>query len=125
QIINSDVRDFVLLAQKLGEPVSGQANAILHAFQAERAYIYVAAIAKKPEPQPPELLADLRSASEEINNIRENNRASPFFNHLSAVAEGIMALGWFFESKPVDYVKETFGSAQFYGNRVLKDFKEK
>lgn len=104
-----------------------QAKAILRAFEAERTYILVAAKAKKPDnpSQSAELLADLRSASEEINNIRENNRPSPLFNHLSAVAEGIMALGWFFESKPVDFVKETFGSSQFYGNRVLKEQKEK
>ncbi|KAI5278784.1 hypothetical protein KEM54_004435, partial [Ascosphaera aggregata] len=124
-IINGDVKEFVELGKKIGEPVSGQAKAMMRAFQAERTYIYVAAKAKKPESQPPELLADLRSASEEINNVRENNRPSPLFNHLSAVAEGIMALGWFFESKPVDFVKETFSSAQFYGNRVLKDHKEK
>ncbi|KZZ95229.1 CAP protein [Ascosphaera apis ARSEF 7405] len=126
-IINTDVKEFVELGEKLGEPVSGQAKAILRAFEAERTYILVAAKAKKPDnpSQSAELLADLRSASEEINNIRENNRPSPLFNHLSAVAEGIMALGWFFESKPVDFVKETFGSSQFYGNRVLKEQKEK
>jgi adenylyl cyclase-associated protein len=34
-------------------------------------------------------------------------------------------MGWFFEVKPVDFVKEMLGSAQFYGNRVLKEYKEK
>ncbi|KAI5310039.1 hypothetical protein KEM55_001882 [Ascosphaera atra] len=125
ELINNEVKAFVEAAEKLGEPVAEQSKAIKRAFEAERTYLYVAAKARKPDTQPPELLADLRNASEEINNIRENNRPSPLFNHLSAVAEGVMCLGWFFESKPVDFIKEALGSSQFYGNRVLKDYKEK
>ena len=29
-----------------------------------------------------------------IQEFREKNRASPFFNHLSAISESIPALGW-------------------------------
>lgn len=67
----------------------------------------------------------LHNASDTINNIRESNRASPLFNHLSAVAEGIVALGWFFEPKPADFVTEIVGGIQYYGNKVLKEYKEK
>lgn len=81
--------------------------------------------AKKPDPHPQELLADLRKSSEAINNIRESNRGSPFFNHLSAVAEGVVPLGWFFETRPADFVTESFAGSQFYGNRVLKEYKGK
>jgi adenylyl cyclase-associated protein len=70
-------------------------------------------------------MTDLHKASDCINNIRESNRASPLFNHLSAVSEGIVALGWFFETKPATFVEEMIGGIQYYGNKVLKDFKEK
>lgn len=102
-----------------------KSKAVLQAFQAERTYIYVATKAKKPEPHPPELMTELHKASDTINNLRESNRASPLFNHLSAVAEGIVALGWFFESKPADFVNEMQGGIEYYGNKVLKEYKEK
>lgn len=102
-----------------------QSQAVLQAFQAERTFLYVSTKAKKPEPPPPELMTDLHKASDSINNIRESNRASPVFNHLSAVAEGIVALGWFFESKPADFVGEMVAGIQYYGNKVLKEYKEK
>lgn len=70
-------------------------------------------------------MTDLHKASDSINNIRENARASPFFNHLSAISEGIVALGWFFESKPAEFVTEMMGGIEYYGNKVLKEYKEK
>lgn len=102
-----------------------QSKAVLQAFKAERTYLYVSTKAKKPEPQPPELMTELHNASDSINMVRESNRPSPLFNHLSTVAEGIVALGWFFESKPADFVSEIVGGIEYYGNKVLKDYKEK
>lgn len=124
-LINGDVRSFVDLGEKIGGLVAEQSKAVLQAFEAERTYLYVSTKARKPEPQPPELMTALHNASDTINNIRESNRASPLFNHLSAVAEGIVALGWFFEPKPADFVSEIVGGIQYYGNKVLKEYKEK
>ncbi|EZF28232.1 hypothetical protein H101_08086, partial [Trichophyton interdigitale H6] len=42
-----------------------------------------------------------------------------------AVAEGVVALGWFFETRPATFVTDTLGGAQFYGNRVLNQYKDK
>ncbi|KAE8380575.1 adenylate cyclase associated N terminal-domain-containing protein [Aspergillus bertholletiae] len=124
-LINKDVRNFVDLGNKIGDLVAEQSKAVLQAFEAERTYLYVSTKAKKPEPQPPELMTELHTASDSINMIRESNRASPLFNHLSAVAEGIVALGWFFELKPADFVSEIVGGIEYYGNKVLKEYKEK
>lgn len=61
-----------------------------------------------------------------VNDIREANRASPLFTHLTTVSEGISVLGWVtIEPKPADYVTEVLSSAQFYGNRIIKEYKEK
>lgn len=96
-----------------------------HAFDAERTYLLVASKAKRPDPQPAELLTELHKASDEINNIRESNRASPMFTQLSAVAEGTVSMGWFFDPRPAEFVTDTLGAVQFYGNRVLKEYKDK
>lgn len=88
-----------------------------------------------------------------VTEFREKNRAERvLFNHLSAVSEGIPAAGWIAvvsrpdsqptwlgvriaesficcgheqEPKPGPFVSEMKESAQFYLNRVIKDFKEK
>ncbi|KAJ5727886.1 hypothetical protein N7493_005706 [Penicillium malachiteum] len=124
-LIKGDVQNFVNLGEKIGGLVAEQSKAVLQAFQAERTYLYVTTKAKKPERLPAELMTDLHKASDSINNVRESNRASPYFNHLSAVAEGIIGLGWFFEEKPNEFVLDTLGAIQYYGNKVLKEYKEK
>ncbi|EFW13850.1 hypothetical protein D8B26_005970 [Coccidioides posadasii str. Silveira] len=125
ELINKEVKPFVDIAQKIGDAVAEQSKAVLQAFEAERKYLLVSTKAKKPDRQPPELLTELQRASDEIDNIRDSNRPSPLFNHLSAVSEGVMSMGWFFESRPAEFVTEILGGAQFYGNRVLTEYKEK
>lgn len=58
--------------------------------------------------------------------MRDKNRGDKtFFNHLSTVSEGIPAVGWVaVEPKPGPFVGEMKDSAQFYSNRVIKDYKD-
>ena len=73
-----------------------------------------------------EILKELQSNMGAVNDIREANRPSPLFNHLTTVSEGIALLGWItVDPKPSEYITEALDSAQFYGNRVIKDYKEK
>ena len=104
---------------------SPQAKAVKEAFEAERTYLLVASKAKKPDPQPPELMTELHRQTSTVDEIREANRPSPLFTHLSAVSEGIVALGWIVEKKPGEYVTETLAGAQYYGNKILKEYKDK
>lgn len=61
-----------------------------------------------------------------IQTIKDQNRKDVNFNHLSAVAEGIAALGWVAVSPtPAPYIKEMSDSAQFYTNKVLIAYKDK
>lgn len=58
--------------------------------------------------------------------LTNKNRKSALFNHLSAISEGIPALGWILVSPtPGPYIKDMSDAAQFYSNRVLKEFKDK
>jgi adenylyl cyclase-associated protein len=42
------------------------------------------------------------------------------------VAEGVEVLGWVtVPNKPVDFIAELFGGAQLFGNKVLKEYKDK
>lgn len=102
---------------------------MLRAFAAERKFLIITTKAKKPDIQSPvymEILKELQTMMGAVGDIREANRGSVLFNHLTTVSEGIAMLGWItIEPKPADFVNETLASAQFYGNRVLKEYKDK
>lgn len=112
-------------AQHIGANSIIQAKEVAHAFSAERTYLYVTTKAKKPSPQPPELLTELHTCTGCVDELRETNRGSPFFTHLSAISEGIVALGWIVETRPAAFVSDTLGGAQYYGNKILKEYKDK
>ncbi|KAI8614885.1 adenylate cyclase associated N terminal-domain-containing protein, partial [Chytriomyces sp. MP71] len=97
------------------------------AFAAQRDFILLASHAKKPAAADlPELLKPTQTHLEAVIKLREGARSSPLFNHLSIVSEGIPALGWVaVEPTPVPYIGEMKDAAQFYSNRVIKEYKDK
>lgn len=112
--------------------VLSQALMLLKGFQEEKNFLLVSTKAKKPDVNGAdgkayeELLKPIQEAIVGATSIKDANRGTPVFNHLNAVAEGIMLLGWItLESKPFKHVDESLNSAQFFGNRVLKEFKDK
>jgi adenylyl cyclase-associated protein len=71
-----------------------------------------------------ELIKPTQQAIEKICEYKENNRPSPFIDHLSTVSEGIGALGWIIiEQKPAPFVEDYRDSSRFYANRVITKFK--
>lgn len=100
------------------------------AFEAERQYLVIATKAKKPDMATcMELLKDLQAAMEKVDEVRQHNREPALRDPLSMVADGVGALGWVTaeppNSKPHEFIRELFGGAQMYGNKVLKEYKEK
>jgi adenylyl cyclase-associated protein len=85
--------------------------------------------AKKPDMMSPsymELLKPLQDELQAVSTIRDRNRGSQLFNQLSTVSESISVLAWVtVDTKPFKHVEESLGSAQYWGNRVLKENKEK
>jgi adenylyl cyclase-associated protein len=96
-------------------------------FKQERSFLLEAV--RSVQPTQDALMSFFKSFSklmEEIQSFREKNRRSLFFNHLSAVSESIGAFGWIsVQPTPIPFIKEMTDSAQFYTNRVLKDYKDK
>ncbi|XP_052892185.1 adenylyl cyclase-associated protein 2 isoform X2 [Anopheles moucheti] len=119
--------NFIALSGKIGGDVATQAQFVKEAFDAQFAFLKVAAASSAPSNT--DLQSLLKPTSDKISTIqsfREKNRTSPFFNHLSAISESIPALGWVCVAPtPGPYVKEMNDAGQFYTNRVLKDWKEK
>lgn len=101
----------------------------MKAFEAQRQFLLVTTKAKKPDLASPaymDTLKGLQKYMTQVDDIRQGNRASPLKDHLAMVADGVGALAWVtIDPKPQDYVAELFGGAQLYGNKVLKEYKDK
>ncbi|XP_029022547.1 adenylyl cyclase-associated protein 1 [Betta splendens] len=127
KIISGPVAEYITLSQKIGGDVQKHADMMKQAFNNQRKLLVTASSSQKPSDAVlTTLLQPVSKSIQEVQTFREQNRTSPFFNHLSAVSESVPALGWVaMAPKPCPYVKEMQDAAMFYTNRVLKDYKEK
>ncbi|KAK2044040.1 hypothetical protein LZ31DRAFT_467081 [Colletotrichum somersetense] len=132
QFIATSVDKYVNISKQLGGLIADQAAKVLQGFQAQRNFLLITTKAKKPDLNGAEmavyqdLLKPINEALVAVSNIKESNRGSAVFSQLSAVAEGIMVLAWVtVDNRPYKHVEDSLGSAQFFGNRVLKEQKDK
>ncbi|CAH1964453.1 unnamed protein product [Acanthoscelides obtectus] len=127
-ILQGPFAQYLQYSRKIGGDVAQHSQLVERAFHTQLQFLQIASQSAKPANQN-DLMNLLKPTSDSIMAIqefREKNRTSPFFNHLSAVSESIPALGWVTVSPaPAPYVKEMNDAGQFYTNRVLKDWKEK
>lgn len=96
-------------------------------FRVQQDFLSAATQCKKPSDQTKllPLLKPTQTALSVVTEARDPDRARRFDNHLKMVAEGIQALGWVtIEPKPGPFVKDMKDAADFYGNRVIKEYKE-
>ena len=127
--LQTTVKKYVGLSNELGGPLSEQAAHVQKTLEQERRFLLVATKTKKPEMGGPdfmELFTPMQTEAGKVIAIKDNNRGHALFNHLSAVADSIGVVAWAtIENKPFKHVEESLGSAKYYGNRVLKEFREK
>lgn len=126
-IIDGPLANYAKISREIGGDVAKQADVVIDVFNAQLSYIQLAGSRSAPEAsEQVTLLGPTSSKIQAIQSMRESNRTSQFFNHLSAISESIPALGWVtVKSVPAPYIKEMNDASQFYSNRVLKDWKEK
>nr|CAG4644081.1 EOG090X08PR [Lepidurus arcticus] len=126
-ILQGPFQAFLQCSKTIGGDVATISSLVEDTFKAQRAFLIIASQSKTPaQSDLANLLRPTCDCIQAIQDYRDRNRTSPFFNHLSAMSESIPALGWVTVSPtPGPYVKEMNDAGQFYTNRVLKDWKEK
>ncbi|XP_032240297.1 adenylyl cyclase-associated protein 2 isoform X2 [Nematostella vectensis] len=127
QVLNDKLAKFFQLCYEIGGDVKDQAALMKEAFTAQREFlVWVSGRGRQPQDV---MSTKLKSTSDKISEVQafcNSHRGSKQFNHLSGVSEGVAALAWVAApGKPSSFVKEKCDAAQFYTNRVLKDFKDK
>lgn len=128
-IIQGKLKPFIDFTKSFAGPnVIEQVALLDQEFQDLRALLLIAANCKKPDQTAfASLLTPLQKDIEAITRLKEANRKDrDWFNHLSTIAEGAPCVGWVtVEPKPGPHVAEIKDSTLFYGNRVIKEFKDK
>lgn len=125
EIITTSLAAYLTASDSIGGLVNDQAQHVSDAFSAMRALVGTASTTRKPDPAAlPGFIAGIQTSMGQVVAIKDANRPSKLFTHLSVVAEGIPALGWVVvEPTPVPYVSDMKDAALFYVNRVIKEFK--
>ncbi|POI35747.1 hypothetical protein CIB84_000511 [Bambusicola thoracicus] len=125
-ILSGPVAEYINISKEVGGDVQKHAEMVHAGFMTERSLLVTASQHQQPSENVfSTLLKPISEQIQMVQNLREKNRGSKQFNHLSAVSESIPALGWVAMSpKPGPYVKEMTDAAMFYTNRILKEYKD-
>jgi len=127
ELINTHITPLVAITAKIGsDELKKQVDLLSKAVASQRAFLEVVAGSKKPAPDVAAKLVGPTSAlMGEIGAIRDAGRKNAQFNHLSAISEGISALGWVMvEPTPGPFVNDARASSEFYSNKILVEFKK-
>lgn len=125
-VYNQQWTKFVDDTIKLGGDMEKQGQLLKEAFAAHTSILNVAARFNRPNGTDlGEVLKPLSKGISAVQDFREKNRGSKQFNFLSCLSEAIPFLGWVAVApKPAAYVVQMEESAQFYTNKVLKEFRQ-
>ncbi|XP_031412693.1 adenylyl cyclase-associated protein 1 isoform X1 [Meleagris gallopavo] len=125
-ILSGPVAEYINISKEVGGDVQKHAEMVHAGLMTERSLLVTASQHQQPSENVfSTLLKPISEQIQMVQNLREKNRGSKQFNHLSAVSESIPALGWVAMSpKPGPYVKEMTDAAMFYTNRILKEYKD-
>lgn len=94
-IVQGPLAQYLSVSASIGGDVAQHSLLVKKAFDAQTEFLKTASQSSQPGQN--ELVQFLKPTSVEIESIqqfREKNRTSQFFNHLSAISESIPALGW-------------------------------
>jgi len=126
-IASGPLQKYQTLSATIGGDVKKQCDLVVAAFNAQRDLLAQAKNMSQPsDAQFKTLLDPCSIAIQQVSAFKDANRKSEYFNHLSAVGESVLALGWVaVKSSTEKYIAEMIESGKFYSNRVLKEFKDK
>lgn len=128
QLIDTGLAKFKATSAKIGGEAEEVSKRIVTVVEEQYNLIKEASLSKKPADSAlGPILAPLSSAIMAVGEYRDQNRANKAAgNHLFAAAESSSFFGWVaVPNTPMSYAKEFIGSAQFYTNKILKEFKGK
>lgn len=126
--IEEYVVPFVDISKKLDPVIEKQAQLFKKAIDEEKTFLWAASLSKKVSSTDPvfaEILKPINDIISQVVQVKDSTRDPKISNNLSTVAEGVPVLGWICVETPVSYIPDFKDSAQFWGNRIMKEFRGK
>ncbi|KAA8536109.1 hypothetical protein F0562_028587 [Nyssa sinensis] len=119
-------------AEKIGGPVLDVTKVVAEAFSVQKELLIKVKQIQKPEVAGrTEFLKPLNEVITKATALTEGRRPD-FFNHLKTAADSLTALAWIAYtgkdcgmSMPIAHVEESWQTAEFYGNKILVEYKTK
>ncbi|KAI0691175.1 cyclase-associated protein [Cytidiella melzeri] len=128
QVVTGKLKPFVKLTGSFAsQSVIDQVALVEKEFTRLRELLQLAAACKQPDKSTLEgILLPLSKDIEAVARAKEANRKDRDWNHHHTVlSEGAPAVGWVVSPKPGPYIQDIKEATEFYGNRIIKEFKEK
>lgn len=128
EFLNSDITPFVETSASIDPIVKQAAEHFQNAFNAQVSFLDIVSKTRKPDftdAKFAELLTPINQEIAKLTELKDSNRKSAFFNHLNTLSEGAPVVGWIVTDTPVSFIPEFKDTAQFWANRILKEYKEK
>lgn len=126
-LIKNHVEPLFALSAKISPVVSQVVALFEEAFKCQLQFLKIAIQSKKPDfgsKEFGESLAPINQSLLKINDLKDANRQSEFFPYLNAVAEGAPLFSWIADTTPVSLISSFKDAAQFWTNRILKQFRD-
>ncbi|CDH11150.1 probable Adenylyl cyclase-associated protein [Zygosaccharomyces bailii ISA1307] len=126
-LIQDDLAPLINLSAKTDASVAATVQVFKEAFDRQLGFLKIAAVSKKPDFSSKEFadaLAPINQAILKIGELKDQNRQSKYFPYLNSVAEGAALFSWVAVDTPVSLIGDFKEAAQFWTNRVLKEFKD-
>lgn len=125
--LNENVDKLLNISEKIDPLLMEAVKLLKDSFLIQLDLINLAVKAKQPDYSSPEFMNIIKPINENIMSITElkdKNRQSLVFSYLNSIAEGGLVLSWFAISTPLSFISDVKDAAQFWTNKVLKEFKE-
>lgn len=125
--VTTSVNPVVELSEKIDPVVFESMKLFKSAFDFQLKLIKVASKSKKPDFSSTAFSDSVKPISAtilDINELKDKNRQSKYSAYLNSITEGAPLFSWIAVETPVSLITDFKDAAQFWTNRVLKDFKE-
>ncbi|EJS42010.1 srv2p [Saccharomyces arboricola H-6] len=125
--ITENIDPLVELSGKIDTVVLDALELLKGGFQSQLTFLRAAVKSKKPDYSSQTFTDSLRPINENIiklGQLKESNRQSKYFAYLSALSEGAPLFSWVAMDAPVSMVTDFKDAAQFWTNRILKEYRE-
>ncbi|KAH3901368.1 related to Adenylyl cyclase-associated protein [Saccharomycodes ludwigii] len=127
EFLSKYVDPFVELSGKIDPIVKEQAALFAAAFNEQLTFLKAAVVSTKPNFESAEFAESLKPINRKVMDIielKDKNRQSKYSAYLNSVAEGCPLFSWITVGTPMAVINDFKEAAQFWTNRVLKEYKE-